>query len=63
MLWIREDFIASNSEHGKCIVHGHTIVPEPDFRDNRIGIDTGAYFTDNLSCLILEGDERRIIQT
>ena len=63
MLWIREDFIASNAEHGKCIVHGHTIVPEPDFRDNRIGIDTGAYFTDNLSCLILEGDERRIIQT
>jgi len=63
LLWIREEFIASPADHGHCVVHGHTIFSEPEIRPNRIGIDTGAYFSNVLSCLVLEGTERRIIHT
>ncbi|MBV8534221.1 MAG: serine/threonine protein phosphatase [Alphaproteobacteria bacterium] len=63
LIWIRELFLNSTADHGAVIVHGHTIRPEPEFRPNRIGIDTGAYFTNNLTCLALEGTKRRIIST
>ena len=32
-------------------------------RRNRIGIDTGAYWTGRLTALCLEGSERRLIST
>jgi serine/threonine protein phosphatase 1 len=63
LLWIREEFLTSRADHGKVVVHGHTITPAPDLRANRIGIDTGAYATNRLTCLVLEGTRRRIIQT
>lgn len=63
VIWIRELFLNSTADHGAVIVHGHTIRPDPEFRPNRIGIDTGAYFTDHLTCLALEGTKRRIIST
>jgi serine/threonine protein phosphatase 1 len=61
LLWIREDFLESDENFGKLIVHGHTPVPEPDFRPNRINIDTGAYATGRLTCLILEGGSKAVI--
>jgi serine/threonine protein phosphatase 1 len=63
LLWIREEFTASQADHGHCVVHGHTIFTEPEIRPNRIGIDTGAYFSNVLTCLVLEGTEQRFIQT
>jgi len=63
LIWIRELFLNSTADHGAVVVHGHTIRPEPEFRPNRIGIDTGAYFTGHLTCLALEGTKRRIIST
>ncbi len=62
-LWIREDFIRHTKAYNKIIVHGHTITDEPDFHHNRIGLDTGAYQSGKLSCLVLENDTQRIIQT
>jgi len=62
-LWIREDFTYSGADHGKVVVHGHTISDEVEMRSNRIGIDTGAFHTGVLSCLVLEGQERRLLQT
>jgi serine/threonine protein phosphatase 1 len=56
MLWIREEFLASEEQYTKYIVHGHTPVREPDIRPNRINIDTGAYATGNLTLLTIEGD-------
>jgi serine/threonine protein phosphatase 1 len=38
-------------------VHGHTPAREPDIRHNRINIDTGAYATGRLTCLVLEADQ------
>ncbi|HEY0836943.1 MAG TPA: metallophosphoesterase family protein [Azospirillum sp.] len=63
LLWIRREFLNSTADHGKVVVHGHTIAPEPEVRANRIGIDTGAYATGRLTCLVLEGAERRFLGT
>jgi serine/threonine protein phosphatase 1 len=63
LLWIRSDFLSSDADHGCCVVHGHSISPEPEIRHNRIGIDTGAYYTGRLTCLVLDGAERRMIHT
>ncbi|MGP1282303.1 MAG: metallophosphoesterase [Parasphingopyxis sp.] len=63
LLWIRSEFLDSEADHGAVIVHGHSIAPQPETRHNRIGIDTGAYFSDTLTALCLEGRERRFIQS
>jgi len=63
LLWIREDFLHSTEQFGKMIVHGHTVTADVEVHLNRIGIDTGAYMSDTLSCLVLEGGSRRFIQT
>ncbi|MBT3536658.1 MAG: serine/threonine protein phosphatase [Rhodospirillaceae bacterium] len=63
LLWIRDEFLYSKADHGHCVVHGHTIVSQPEFLPNRIGIDTGAYFSNILTCLVLEGSNQRILQT
>jgi calcineurin-like phosphoesterase family protein len=57
LLCIREDFLLSEENFGKIVVHGHTPVSEPDIRFNRINIDTGAYATGRLTCLLIEGEE------
>jgi serine/threonine protein phosphatase 1 len=55
LLWIRDEFLSSDHHHGKCIVHGHTPVPHPDLRHNRVNIDTGAWQSGKLTCAVLEG--------
>lgn len=57
LIWIRRPFLDSRRYHGKMVVHGHTPVAVPELLANRINIDTGAYATGNLTCLILEGEE------
>ena len=63
LLWIRDDFLDFTGDFGCVVVHGHTITDQPDVRDNRIGIDTGAFATGRLTCLVLQGDERRFLTT
>ena len=63
LMWIREDFLSSNADFGKVVVHGHSVSTLPVFRSNRIGIDTGAYATGKLTAAILEGTECRFLQT
>jgi serine/threonine protein phosphatase 1 len=62
LLNIRGPFLTSMAEHGKLVVHGHTPLSAPEVRPNRIGIDTAAYATGRLTCLVLEKDERRFLQ-
>ena len=57
LLWIRDDFLLHEEDFGMVVVHGHTPIYEPDIRSNRINIDTGAYATGRLTCLVLEGDD------
>lgn len=61
--WIREPFLTDNRDHGCIVVHGHTISSEAEERPNRIGIDTGAYKTGILTALIVDGTERRYLDT
>jgi diadenosine tetraphosphatase ApaH/serine/threonine PP2A family protein phosphatase len=63
LLWIRDEFLHSRQEFGKCVVHGHSITREPDFQPNRIGIDTGAFASGTLTCLVLEGSKQELLAT
>ncbi len=56
--WIRDQFLDDERDHGKVVVHGHTICDEVEIFDNRIGIDTGAYCNGQLTAIGLEGEDR-----
>jgi serine/threonine protein phosphatase 1 len=63
MIWIRDDFLDADTGFDKMVVHGHSIESEPDIQAYRIGIDTGAYRSGRLTCLVLEGHSRRLLHT
>jgi serine/threonine protein phosphatase 1 len=63
LMWIRDEFLDSERDHGKIVVHGHTVEREVRFRPNRIGINTGAYDTGCLTCLVLDGAWPYLLQT
>lgn len=56
--WIRDDFLFDDRWHGAMVVHGHTITDTVDEHPNRLGIDTGAYTSGQLTAVGLEGTER-----
>ena len=60
--WIRDRFLKHREPFSHVVVHGHTIFEDIEYTDYRIGIDTGAFRTGNLTALMLEGEERRLIQ-
>lgn len=61
-MWIRDEFLSHKKPFERFVVHGHTITDKPDVQMNRIGIDTGAYRTGILTCLVLEGTSQRFIE-
>jgi len=61
LLWIRDEFLDSDEDFGKIVVHGHTPTVEPQVKPNRINIDTGAFATGKLTCVVLEDGTRRFI--
>jgi serine/threonine protein phosphatase 1 len=61
--WIREEFVEQRGDLEKVVVYGHTIYDDVEERGSRIGIDTGAYASDRLTALALEGGERWYLQT
>jgi serine/threonine protein phosphatase 1 len=61
--WIRQPFLGDAKEHGFVVVHGHTICTGVEERPNRIGIDTGAYQTGNLTAIGVEDEERWFLST
>lgn len=63
LLWIRTEFLNSRADHGAVVVHGHSPTDQVELRANRINVDTGAYATGHLSCIVLSGEDRRILST
>lgn len=63
LLWIRDEFLSSTEDFGKIIVHGHTPTREIEVHSNRVNIDTGAFATGRLSCLVIERSELSSIDT
>jgi serine/threonine protein phosphatase 1 len=61
LLWIRYEFLNSEMDFGKIVVHGHTPSPEPEVRPNRINVDTGAFASGRLTCVVLEGGGYRFL--
>jgi len=53
LLWIRDPFIHSTYNFGKTVIFGHTPFKEPFVTKNKIGIDTGAFYGNKLTCIEL----------
>ncbi len=54
LCWIREEFYASDADHGALIIHGHTPVDVVTHYGNRLNTDTGAGFGRDLSAVVIE---------
>jgi serine/threonine protein phosphatase 1 len=61
LMWIREEFLDHEGPLEKYIVHGHTPVPHPDLRNNRINIDTGAFVSGNLTVIAIEAGQIELL--
>lgn len=62
LVWIRDQFLHCDTDFGFVVVHGHTPMERPEVRRNRINVDTGAFFSGRLTCLVLEGATHRFLQ-
>lgn len=63
LMWIRDEFLFHRGSFGKVVVHGHTPQLEVDVQPNRINVDTCAFDTGVLSCVVLEKRSFRLLQT
>ena len=63
LMCIRAEFIRNKALYEKIIVHGHTPANPMEILPNRINVDTCAYDTGILSCIVLEGTKYRVIET
>jgi calcineurin-like phosphoesterase family protein len=62
LMGIRQDFLQHDGDFDFIVVHGHTPVPAPDLRSNRINIDTGAFASNRLTCLRIGSDGASILR-
>jgi serine/threonine protein phosphatase 1 len=63
LMWIRDAFLGWREPFAKVVVHGHTPVAQADLRPNRINVDTGAFVSGVLTCVVLEGTRYRVLDT
>jgi serine/threonine protein phosphatase 1 len=59
--WIRGEFIDDPTPRDFAVVHGHTITGEPQVLPTRIGIDTGAFASGQLTAIGLEATDRWLV--
>lgn len=62
LMWIRQPFLDHPAPFEKVVVHGHTPTETVVSDARRIGVDTGAYATNVLSAVRLDGDTRALLQ-
>ncbi|WP_396595620.1 metallophosphoesterase family protein [Brevundimonas sp. R86498] len=62
LMWIRQAFLDHAAPFEQVIVHGHTPTEHVVSDNRRIGVDTGAYATNVLSAVRLEGTSRSVLQ-
>ena len=53
LLWIRDKFLNTRYDFGKPVIFGHTPLGGPLVESNKIGIDTGAVYGNQLTCVQL----------
>lgn len=57
LIWIRHHFLDSEADHGFVVVHGHTPSEVPEWKANRINVDTGAVMYGQLTAVVLGAPE------
>ena len=62
LLWGSRRFMERGGPPGLWVVHGHTIVDEPEVVGNRIAVDTGAYATGVLSAAAIGRDGLKFLK-
>ncbi|MFD1508547.1 metallophosphoesterase [Lacimonas salitolerans] len=62
LLWGHPEFERTPRRDGLWVVHGHTIVPEPQADQGRVATDTGAYATGRLTAAMIDGTGVRFIR-
>lgn len=62
LMWIRKPFLEHTGSFGAIVVHGHTPNDAPEFRPNRINLDTGAYATHRLTCLRIDAGGASVLE-
>ena len=63
LLWIRQEFLSSRGDFGKIVIHGHTPRRDIEVEPNRVNIDTGAFATGRLTCLVIDESSLSVIDT
>jgi len=63
LLWIRQEFLSSRDDFGKIVIHGHTPARDVQVEPNRVNIDTGAFATGRLTCLVIDESSLSVIDT
>lgn len=61
LLWIRAPFHEYLAPHPKIIVHGHTSIDEVTHYGNRINIDTGAAWGNELSTIVIDANDAFLV--
>lgn len=61
LLWIRAGFLDDATDHGKLVVHGHTVVDAPMHMGNRVALDTGAGYGRPITAAAFEGAEVSVL--
>jgi serine/threonine protein phosphatase 1 len=61
LIWIRNEFLDHPGLYEKVVVHGHTPSDEPEVMPNRINLDTGAFYSGVLTCAIIDGVDKMLM--
>jgi serine/threonine protein phosphatase 1 len=62
LIWIRDRFLNWPELHPKVVVHGHTPSAEPEVLANRVNVDTGAFASNVLTALVIDGADKQLMQ-
>lgn len=57
LIWIRADFLDSDHDWGRLVVHGHTALDHPQLYANRLNMDGGAGYGRPLVPALIDGDQ------
>jgi serine/threonine protein phosphatase 1 len=61
LIWIRDEFLDHPGLYEKIVVHGHTPSGEPEVMANRINVDTGAFYSGVLTCAVIDGRDKMVM--
>jgi serine/threonine protein phosphatase 1 len=61
LIWIRDEFLDHPGLYEKIVVHGHTPSDEPEVMPNRINVDTGAFYSGVLTCAVIDGQDKMMM--